>query len=104
MNARPMRRLLVTTCVAMCAASLPACSSDKPGGGNGKDATSGDMKSPGDDSSTQDGDQADSGQNGLDAVVANDAWIPFDSGVIDGGADPNNPNNMMIDSDCDGLS
>lgn len=42
--------------------------------------------------------------DGSDPIDGSDDGGVNDGGPGDGGADPNNPNNAMIDTDCDGLS
>ena len=106
--------LLRFVCAMTLAFGLAACGEDPPGGGGdggpgadaaqtGNDATTGadGSTNPNDDGGTNPGD--DGGNTGNDGGgTGNDGGA--DAGTVDTGPNPNNPNNGMLDSDCDGLS
>jgi hypothetical protein len=108
MNA-PRSLLLNLLCAISIASSINACSCGEDPSGGKKDGNNTADFGPGDsgDDDVPDLGPKDTGDDG-GSDGGNDGGdvgdTGGDTGVRDGGADPNNPNNDMIDTDCDGLS
>jgi hypothetical protein len=108
MAALPIRFSTLVAVLSIAALALPGCSScgdEAPGDGVDTGVQVFDSGA-GADGATQDGSAgADGGDGAVNGDVGGgDGGGPSDRGPVDSGADPNNPNNERLDSDCDGLS
>src|SRR5687767_2052232 len=102
----PRSTLLKLLCAISIAASVNACSCGEDPEGGKKDGNNTADFGPGDSGDEDVGPDVDIGpkdSGDLDGGDDGGDTGPNDTGA-DGGADPNNPNNDMIDTDCDGLS
>ncbi|MCK6550443.1 hypothetical protein L6R52_31690 [Myxococcota bacterium] len=104
-----------TRIFVLCSALLvgvAACGGDTPAGGSGDASTPVDTGTPGGDATVVDTGVAPDGTVVVDTGVPDDGGVDVDTGVPpnDGGpapdaaANPNNPQNPALDTDCDGLS
>src|SRR5688572_2500753 len=106
MNA-PRSILLNLLCAISIASSIHACSCGEDPTGGKKDGNNTADFGPADSGDDQDGGPGDGPDFDIGPKDAGDddaGSDAGDTGTRDGGADPNNPDNEMIDTDCDGLS
>ncbi len=105
MNLRRSTLLTLVSAIGI-ASSINACSCGEDPGGGHLDGTV--LADFGTNDASEDGSADDCGSFDIgpkDSGVGDDSGnAGGDSGTVDSGADPNNPNNDHLDSDCDGLS